>query len=227
MVSSYEAEKSTSSPSPHCPRLGANATDLTSPVWPCSTAMHSNSPSPLPPSAPPTVPERNDSQIHTDLSRPHVANSDPVPFHATHFTSDSCPSSWAVHSHPPSPDPMPLSSNRSHMATVPSKDADARTFPVGAKDTDRTVRACPPRRTDARTHGDTPSPSPAVPSSSLQRRLHIRTHGSGAPWHDARDLPSGDHETCQAGDDSIEADLGSSEERGERWATAVAGVPGF
>jgi hypothetical protein len=128
--------------------------------------MHSYSPSPPPPvvplageylcpvPSPPIDPGRKHSQIHTLLSLPQVASNVPVEFHVTSFTSFSCPSNCAVHSHPfgdgkyevgKESSKLWLSIDKSsHMETTPSKDATARMYlrlgdVTGAKETDRTV----------------------------------------------------------------------------------------
>jgi hypothetical protein len=103
-VSSYETETRTSS-------VGCQTTCLTSCVCPFKTATHSKS-----------CPGWS-SQIHTDLSRPHVANSWPLGDHAQDFTSFSWPSTTATHSHSP-----PCCA---HTAVLASKLAVARSRPGG------------------------------------------------------------------------------------------------
>ena len=67
------------------------------------------------------------SQIHTLLSRPHVARSEPDGDHAHDLTSFSCPSTTATHSHSPVVPPDPLCAQ---TAVLASKEAVARSRPV-------------------------------------------------------------------------------------------------
>jgi hypothetical protein len=69
--------------------VGCHLTCFTSCVCPCSTATHSKS-----------NPGWH-SQIHTVLSRPHVASRDPLGENAHDLTSFSCPSTTATHSQSP------------------------------------------------------------------------------------------------------------------------------
>ena len=103
--SSYDVDTSASS-------AGCHTTCLTSWVWPLSTATHSKS-----------CPGWT-SQIHTLLSRPHVARSEPDGDHAHDLTSFSWPSTTATHSHS-FVDPL-----WAHTAVLASKEAVARSRPV-------------------------------------------------------------------------------------------------
>mmetsp|Transcript_8519 Transcript_8519/g.37572 ORF Transcript_8519/g.37572 Transcript_8519/m.37572 type:complete len:287 (-) Transcript_8519:2-862(-) len=159
--SSYDTDTSASS-------AGCHTTCLTSWVWPLSTATHSKS-----------WPGWT-SQIHTLLSRPQVARSEPDGDHAHDLTSFSCPSTTATHSH--SPDP--LAGCCAHTAVLASKEAVARSRPQGDHAACRTVLLCTPSSSATVTH--------VFPAAALLAQiLHVLSL-----LQVARVFPVGSHAQC-------------------------------